>query len=156
VCASERREDLQCRQIVWARTKTHIRCVGHRQAFPKLITKVPRSPGEMKTWIDVCKSLGVERTEEQSPQRIQQYSVRLKVRIVFDDRWASLFAERVRKRLEMDEDSSSRCLLRLSLWATKRLLPQRSFCSRPRPIDEGYCRDGKWGSSATWLLRTLC
>ncbi|GAA98174.1 uncharacterized protein L969DRAFT_93218 [Mixia osmundae IAM 14324] len=34
--------------------------------------------GELRTWTHLCTELGVERTSEQSPQRIGQYSVRLK------------------------------------------------------------------------------
>ncbi|KAL1918584.1 uncharacterized protein VTP21DRAFT_2606 [Calcarisporiella thermophila] len=35
--------------------------------------------GEIKSWVRLAIELGVERTDEQSPQKIQQYAVRLKV-----------------------------------------------------------------------------
>lgn len=37
--------------------------------------------GEIKTWTKLAQDMGVERTDDSSPQKIQQYAVRLKVNI---------------------------------------------------------------------------
>lgn len=76
---------------------------------------------EIKTWTRLATELGVERTADQSAQKVQQYAVRLKVS--FPYLWIYCFINVV---VEVDACHAYRCILRIYPQQTPHILSANS------------------------------